>query len=186
MFTWTVGPNRVSPSSHLKMRIDPVPKTLCFLVVWSSGRWAISRNPVILSVIHHGRNHLGSTIKLHTTNVLIINKLTVCLKQRHGWDGSYAASLQIIRFTNDTRTFITVLMRGMFSIAVRYVEYIKVWCFSQHIETCWVFWAGEGLYLPASNCQTPTGPQSEVLHLSDIHDSLFNIRTLAYLKADRA
>jgi hypothetical protein len=40
---------------------DPVSETSCFLAILNTGRWTESRNPVILSVIHHSQNRLYST-----------------------------------------------------------------------------------------------------------------------------
>jgi hypothetical protein len=43
----------MSPSPHLKTVTYSVSETLYFLVIYKSGRWTQSRNPVILSVIQH-------------------------------------------------------------------------------------------------------------------------------------
>jgi hypothetical protein len=52
---WTVFP--LPSPAHLRTETDPVPETLCLHVrIKNSERWRKSRNPVILSVIHHRQN----------------------------------------------------------------------------------------------------------------------------------
>jgi hypothetical protein len=51
----------MSPSHHLKTETDLVSETLSFLVIYNSGRWTKSLNPMILGVIHHRQNSLHST-----------------------------------------------------------------------------------------------------------------------------
>jgi hypothetical protein len=46
------------------METDSVLETLCFLVFRILGKWTKSRNPAILSVIHHYQNPLDSTLKV--------------------------------------------------------------------------------------------------------------------------
>jgi hypothetical protein len=52
-----------------------VSETLCSLIIWNSGRWTKSSNPVMLSVIHYRQNSLHSTT---------LYKLNACLKSVEG------------------------------------------------------------------------------------------------------
>jgi hypothetical protein len=54
----------VSPSPHPKTETVPVSETLCFLVIYTSGRLTKSTNPVILSAIHHHEKLLESNIHM--------------------------------------------------------------------------------------------------------------------------
>jgi hypothetical protein len=49
-------------------------ETLCFLIVYNSGRWAKSINPLILNVIHHHQNPLDSEM----TSVFCICRCWLC------------------------------------------------------------------------------------------------------------
>jgi hypothetical protein len=42
------------------MQADAISETLCFLVIWNSGRRPKSRDPVTLSVAYHRQDSLGS------------------------------------------------------------------------------------------------------------------------------
>jgi hypothetical protein len=50
----------VSRSSTLEDETDPVSETLCFLVIYNSGRWTKSINLVILSVLHDRQKTFNS------------------------------------------------------------------------------------------------------------------------------
>jgi hypothetical protein len=63
----------------MRTETDPVSETLCFPVIYNSGRWAKSTNPVILSVVHRRQNPLDSSriIQLPSSAYAILHNETV-------------------------------------------------------------------------------------------------------------
>jgi hypothetical protein len=66
-------------SSHPRTEADQVSEKLCSLVFYNTGRWTKSKNPVILSVMHHRQNPLESTRFLVVSDTVQVLQKKTCL-----------------------------------------------------------------------------------------------------------